>query len=166
MIEFHVGNSERYAVTMRPEYAPLHREKAYSLRLAITALRLAARPRAPGGPRAEGAWMMGGHTPGPWSAVLDDDPRGQPVPYYRGLVALVSMTPGNCVSVVSDGRTVSPDEWKANAVLLASAPALLAVAEMVLALADDRTPPELLAAATAAIAEARPTATPAKAGGR
>ena len=47
------------------------------------------------------------------------------------------------------------DEDKANAQLIAAAPDLLDVAEMVLALATIDTPPELIKAATAAIAKAR-----------
>jgi hypothetical protein len=63
------------------------------------------------------------HTPGPWEAVLADDPRGQPVPYYRGLVALVESR----VSVVAKCGYVPKENWEANARLIAAAPALLAL---------------------------------------
>lgn len=63
-------------------------------------------------------------TPGPWEAVLKDDPRGQPVCYYRGLIALVE----NRLSVVLGPghayETVPEEEWEANAKLIAAAPAL------------------------------------------
>jgi hypothetical protein len=65
------------------------------------------------------------HTPGPWTAVLPDDARGQPVPYYRGLVALVSCETGGAMSVVTDGRDCSKSEWEANARLIARAPEML-----------------------------------------
>ena len=67
-------------------------------------------------------------TPGPWEAVTDDDPRGQPVPYYRGLVALIERNTGRALSVVlKDGRTVPACDWQANAQLIAHAPADLAL---------------------------------------
>jgi hypothetical protein len=61
------------------------------------------------------------HTPGPWEAVLADDPRGQPVPYYRGLVALVE----NRLSVVAKCGYAPKEHWEANASLIAAAPDML-----------------------------------------
>lgn len=66
------------------------------------------------------------HTYGPWEAVLPEDARGQPVPFYRGLVALVSMDPP--VSVVACSGEVSSKDWRANARLIAAAPELCAAA--------------------------------------
>lgn len=77
------------------------------------------------------------HTPGPWERVDRLDPRGQPVPFYRGLVALVSCDPS--IAVVADrGRTASASEWDANARLIAAAPELLRVAELAVGVALGR----------------------------
>ena len=65
---------------------------------------------------------MSAYTPGPWEAVLADDPRGQPQLMYRELVAIVSTSPR--LSVVAN-RTATVEEWPGNAVLLAAAPRLL-----------------------------------------
>lgn len=73
---------------------------------------------------------MSAHTPGPWEAVLPGDPRGQPVPYYAGLVALVSHDPS--ISVVTEGGYSAAKEWEANARLIAAAPDLLAAAQRAL----------------------------------
>ena len=62
-------------------------------------------------------------TGGEWDAVLPGDPRGQPVPYYRGLVCLVEhSSPGSIAVVTKDGRTVPKAEWEANAAFIAHAP--------------------------------------------
>jgi hypothetical protein len=64
-------------------------------------------------------------TPDGWEAVLPDDPRGQPVPYYRGLICCVSheAKPSGMLAVVTErGRTVPKSEWEANAQLIAHAP--------------------------------------------
>lgn len=61
------------------------------------------------------------YTPGPWEAVLSDDPRGQPVPHYRALIALVSQSPH--LSIVAAQRdTVPRQEWEGNARIIAAAP--------------------------------------------
>lgn len=61
--------------------------------------------------------------------VTDADPRGRPVGYYRGLVALVSTDPAigvkTSATIVTDGRTAEPGEWEANARLIAAAPEML-----------------------------------------
>lgn len=63
---------------------------------------------------------------GEWEAVLNDDPRGQPVPYYRGLVCFVENSPDRHIAVVSkDGGTITKEQWPVIAELVASAPALL-----------------------------------------
>lgn len=64
-------------------------------------------------------------TSGPWEAILSDDPRGQPQVMYRGLICTVEHSPDGYKAVVSDGRTVQPNEWEANARLIAAAPDLL-----------------------------------------
>lgn len=58
-----------------------------------------------------------------WEAILRGDPRGQPVLYYRGLVALVSCDPPIAV-VTKDGSTVAKSEWEEIAKLIADAPRL------------------------------------------
>ena len=65
-----------------------------------------------------------GHTPGPWEAVLEDGPRPQPVPYYRGLIALIHHSSEiDHLSVVTSGdRLVPKTDWEANATLIAAAP--------------------------------------------
>lgn len=64
-------------------------------------------------------------TPGPWWAAIGKD---QPVPYYRGLVAVLSSDPyiSICTGETGDqsGRTCGGDEWEANAALIAAAPDL------------------------------------------
>jgi len=67
---------------------------------------------------------MSGYTPGPWEAVFENDERGQPQVIYRGLVCLISHGDRR-ISVVTDGRNCSTDEWEANARLIAAAPDLL-----------------------------------------
>lgn len=61
-------------------------------------------------------------TEGPWEAVLAADPRGQPVPYYAGLVCLIQDGgPAERVSVVTgDGRFVPSRAWQANALHIAT----------------------------------------------
>lgn len=82
---------------------------------------------------------LAGATPGEWSAILPDDPRGQPSGMYCGLVALVSAS-DKPLAVVTDGRDCDPDEWQANTVLIAHAPGdlqrLLDLVEKADALAD------------------------------
>lgn len=56
-----------------------------------------------------------------WEVVTGDDPRGQPSPMYRGLVALVSCSPSIAV-VTADGSTVESDQWENVARLIAAAP--------------------------------------------
>jgi hypothetical protein len=63
-----------------------------------------------------------------WEAILPGDPRGQPVLYYRGLVALVSCDPSISV-VTKDGTAVDKSEWEDVARLIARAPALEAEVE-------------------------------------
>lgn len=64
-------------------------------------------------------------TPGPWWAAIGKD---QPVPYYRGLVSVLSSDPhiSICTGETGDqsGRTCGRDEWEANASLIAAAPHL------------------------------------------
>jgi hypothetical protein len=66
-----------------------------------------------------------GHTPGQWDAILRDDPRGQPQGAYRGLICILQCGPEGNIAVVSDGRTTTPKEWEANAILIAASPDLL-----------------------------------------
>jgi multidrug resistance efflux pump len=56
-----------------------------------------------------------------WEVVMEDNPRGQPSPMYRGLVALVSCSPSIAV-VTTDGSTVESDQWENVARLIARAP--------------------------------------------
>ena len=63
------------------------------------------------------------HTPGPWEAILDGDPRGQPQGAYRRLVALCEK--GERYLAVVAERDVERESWPANAVLMAAAPDLL-----------------------------------------
>ena len=51
-------------------------------------------------------------TPGEWDAVLENDPRGQPVAYYRAIIGLLAnKDDGGYLSVVaSDDRRVGSDE--------------------------------------------------------
>jgi hypothetical protein len=66
---------------------------------------------------------MSAHTPGPWMVAPSDKP---PAPMYSGIVAIVADSPGLYV-VLGDGHArtrVQPDEWPANARLIAAAPAL------------------------------------------
>lgn len=66
-----------------------------------------------------------GFTPGPWWACFAED---QPVAYYRGLVMYVSSDPYITVCTGHEGdksgRICAPDEWEANARLIAAAPEL------------------------------------------
>ena len=60
-------------------------------------------------------------TPGPWEAVLEKDERGQPVPYYRGLIALLE-NGDRYLSVVNAGsKTVEEKEWEPNCSFIAAA---------------------------------------------
>lgn len=80
------------------------------------------------------------HTPGPWQAVFADDPRGQPVPYYSGLVCLIAEGDQR-ISVVAQGGSCTAEEWAANAKLIAAAPemrAALMFAREILEEADAR----------------------------
>jgi hypothetical protein len=62
-----------------------------------------------------------GATAGPWRPVHDDDPMGQPVCFYHGLVALVERSGQRSLSVVvDDGRTVDKAQWDANATHIAT----------------------------------------------
>jgi hypothetical protein len=59
----------------------------------------------------------------PWEAIRQQDPRGQPSPIYRGLVALFAYSagPGTIAITQRDGLDVSADSWMINAELMASA---------------------------------------------
>lgn len=90
------------------------------------------------------------HTPGPWGVGAEG--AGYPVnaaqpKWHGGGKAICACRPANRTSEAYA-------EARANARLIAAAPDLLAVAQMVLDTASDTTPPELLAAATAAVAKA------------
>ena len=89
---------------------------------------------------------MSKHTNGPWSRIIADGyiVRHPQIYSDKGPVANATW--------LGDSRL---DELNANARLMAAAPELLDVAEMVLALATIDTSPELIKAATAAIAKAR-----------
>lgn len=69
--------------------------------------------------------MIPQYTPGPWEAVLITDPRGQPVPYYPGLICTVEHGNRYQSVVASDGRAASVDQWVPNCWLIAAAPDLL-----------------------------------------
>lgn len=72
-------------------------------------------------------------TPGPWWAAIGKD---QPVPYYRGLISVLSSDPhiSICTGETGDqsGRTCGRDEWEANASLIAAAPDLYEALELLL----------------------------------
>lgn len=83
----------------------------------------------------------GQHTPGPWEAVLENDPRGQPVCYYRAIIGLMAMTgsglkDGYLSVIASNERLVKRDELEPNAKLIAAAPDLYS-AVMQWLIADD-----------------------------
>jgi hypothetical protein len=63
-------------------------------------------------------------TPGPWEAVLKDDSRGQPVCYYRGLIALVESRLSVVLGPGHAYDTVPEEQWEPNAKLIAAAPDL------------------------------------------
>ena len=99
------------------------------------------------------------HTKGPWSLVVNDDPRGQPSPFYRGIIALVEKGDRH-LTVVSDGREVPLEEWEPNGRLIAASPYMLAALEGIVALLDDgdtsaQDAPTAIAKCKMAIAEAR-----------
>ena len=106
------------------------------------------------------------HTPGPWEAILDNDPRGQPSPMYRGLVALVERSPERTLGVVAKNHDVTKDNWAANAKLIAAAPDLLEALRGLLAHevytyegnleARITVPQDAIEAARAALAKAEP----------
>lgn len=78
---------------------------------------------------------MAKRTEGPWEAVLNDDPRGQPVPYYRGLICTVEY--GNRhLAVVAKSGVVSSAEWEANTHLIAAAPQMRDALERLLTWID------------------------------
>lgn len=60
-------------------------------------------------------------TPGRWEAVLEDDPRGQPVPYYRALVAVLAQGDQRLSVVATDVETVPVEQWRANTEFIAAA---------------------------------------------
>jgi hypothetical protein len=62
---------------------------------------------------------------GHWEVVMPDNPRGAPVPHYRGLVCLIATDPYIAV-VASDGHAVTRHDWPRNARLIAAAPEMLA----------------------------------------
>ena len=106
------------------------------------------------------------HSPGPWEAILDDDPRGQPSPMYRGLIALVERSPERTLGVVAKNHDAARDHWAANAKLIAAAPELLEALRGLLAHeiyanegnqeARITVPLEVIEAARAALAKAGP----------
>lgn len=60
-------------------------------------------------------------TPGEWGAVLASDQRGQPTPFYAGLICLIQDGgPGERVSVVASGGYVPSRLWEANATHIAA----------------------------------------------
>lgn len=73
------------------------------------------------------------HTPGPWQLVVNSDPRGQPSPFYRGIIALVEKGDRH-LTVVSDGREVPLEEWEPNGRLIAAAPRMLEALEGIVAM--------------------------------
>ena len=85
-------------------------------------------------------------TNGPWSRIIADGYIVKHPQIYSDTGPVANAT------WLGDSRL---DELNANARLMAAAPDLLDVAEMVLALATIDTSPELIKAATAAIAKAR-----------
>lgn len=62
-----------------------------------------------------------GHTPGPW-VVLSCEGTS---PIYRGIICTVEQSERLTAVAAGDGRTAFPDEWSANARLIAAAPDLL-----------------------------------------
>lgn len=60
-------------------------------------------------------------TPGPWEDVQADDPRGQPVPYYPKIVALLEHNPDSHLSVISQRNIEDLQrECPANAAFIAA----------------------------------------------
>ncbi|MGA9884084.1 MAG: hypothetical protein WBQ34_10225 [Candidatus Acidiferrales bacterium] len=55
-----------------------------------------------------------------WEVVLHDDPRGQPVPFYVGLIATFEYC-GRYIAVVAKGGYVPKEQWEANARYAAAA---------------------------------------------
>lgn len=96
--------------------------------------------------RSNQAEMPHSFTPGPWARIIADGYTVRHPQIYSDTGPIANAT------FLGNGRV---DELNANARLIAAAPDLLDVAEMVLALATIDTPPELIKAATAAIAKAR-----------
>lgn len=86
---------------------------------------------------------MSRHTPGPWGRIIADGYTVRHPQIYSDTGPVANAT------WLGDGRL---DELNANARLIAAAPDLLSVAEMVLATAE--MPAELIEAARAAIAKA------------
>lgn len=97
------------------------------------------------------------HTPGEWEAVLNDDPRGQPVAYYRGLICTVEHG-GRYLAVVAKIGCALPAQWEANARLIAAAPDLLAALKLLVSDVADyeawQRPCHALDVANAAISKA------------
>lgn len=74
-------------------------------------------------------------SPAPWRPVLHNDPRGQPSPMYRSLVATVEHNGERYLAVVQEQeREVPREEWEANTQFIAYArawvPGLLEVVEL------------------------------------
>lgn len=76
-----------------------------------------------------------------WEAILPDDPRGQPVAYYPGLVCFVSTGPVLAV-VVKDGEDVDSSEWQAVTLAIARLPVFLKALESI---ANGDTAPQQIA---------------------
>jgi hypothetical protein len=67
-------------------------------------------------------------TPGPWDAVLDNDPRGQPSCMYRGLIAMVERGDRTLAVVLGSGHqyeNVPQEQWEPNARAIAALPDLV-----------------------------------------
>ena len=94
---------------------------------------------------------MSQHTPGPWVKA----PTGPVMHGYSQPIAIAQQGAANMVAGVFDDVSGGRDVADANASLIAAAPDLLAVADMVLATATCHTDQALVAAATEAIKKAR-----------
>jgi len=61
-------------------------------------------------------------TPAPWQAVLENDPRGQPVAYYRALIGLMANRDGGgYLSVVAGDEHRASEDVAENAAFIAAA---------------------------------------------
>lgn len=99
------------------------------------------------------------HTPGPWRVgrEIGESQLMPRIEILRDITFVVGVRPvtyyiAEVCYPTTTGNTVGAGERRANARLIAAAPDLLGVAQMVLDEATDSTPPALIAAAEAAIA--------------